>query len=46
MLVCLQFESIGRRKRQDGRPGARSKVLPHLKVSWTMSPLHTRITNA
>jgi ribosomal protein S26 len=23
MLVCLQFESIGRRKRQDGRPGTR-----------------------
>ena len=23
MLVCLQFESIGRHKRQDGRPGTR-----------------------
>ena len=23
MLVCLQFESIGRRKGQDGRPGTR-----------------------
>jgi antirestriction protein ArdC len=23
MLVCLQFESIGRRKRQNGRPGTR-----------------------
>ena len=23
MLVCLQFESIGRRKRQDVRPGTR-----------------------
>ena len=23
MLVCLWFESIGRRKRQDGRPGTR-----------------------
>ena len=23
MLVCLQFDSIGRRKRQGGRPGTR-----------------------
>jgi antirestriction protein ArdC len=23
MLVCPRFESIGRRKRQDGRPGTR-----------------------
>ena len=38
MLVCLQFESIGRRKQVH--------VLPHLIVSRTMSPLHTRITNA
>jgi antirestriction protein ArdC len=43
MLVCLQFESIGRRKRQDGRPGTRQV---HLIVSRAMSPPHARITNA
>jgi hypothetical protein len=38
MLVCLQFESIGRRKRQDGRPGLDGcNVLPHLIVSRTIS---------
>jgi len=47
MLVCQSFESIGRHKRQDGSLGFdRCNVLPHLIVSRTMSPLHTRITNA
>jgi len=47
MLVCLQFESIGRRNASVAGLGLdRCNVLPHLKVSRTTSPLHTRITNA
>jgi len=46
MLVCLQFESIGRRKRQNGRPWTRQVQCTSASQSLPQCRRWNRIANA